>query len=109
MHTTSTPSRIGYARVSTVDQQPELQLDALGQAGCSRVFVDKASGTLRERPELKKALDYLREGDVLVVWRLDRLGRSVKNLVDLMADLNERGVAIQSLHEHSTPRPPQGD
>ena len=97
---TSTPNLVGYARVSTIDQQPELQIDALKQAGCSRIFVDHASGTLRDRPELTKALDYLRDGDVLVLWRLDRLGRSVKNLIDVIGDLSKRGIAVQSLHEH---------
>jgi DNA invertase Pin-like site-specific DNA recombinase len=91
---------IGYARVSTVDQEPQLQIDALKQAGCSRIFPDKASGTLHDRPELTKALDYLREGDVLVIWRLDRLGRSVKNLIDVIGELNARNIAVQSLHEH---------
>lgn len=96
---TSTGTKIGYGRVSTTDQDPALQLDALRAAGCKRVFVDKASGTLDERPELTKALDYLRPGDVLVVWRLDRLGRSLKHLIELIGDLGERGVGFQSVTE----------
>jgi DNA invertase Pin-like site-specific DNA recombinase len=90
---------VGYARVSTQDQNPQLQQDALGKAGCEEIFVDKASGTLAERPRLSKAMDYLREGDVLCVWRLDRLGRSLKHLVQVVADLESRGVGFRSLTE----------
>ncbi|MFN0014889.1 MAG: recombinase family protein, partial [Saprospiraceae bacterium] len=73
---------IGYARVSTHDQNLDLQNDALKQAGCEKVFVDKVSGTLRERPGLDKIRELLRKGDTLVVWRLDRLGRSLKDLIE---------------------------
>ena len=73
---------IGYARVSTQDQVLDLQTEALQKAGCERLFEDKISGRLADRPGLTKALEMLREGDTLVVWKLDRLGRSVKNLVD---------------------------
>jgi DNA invertase Pin-like site-specific DNA recombinase len=90
---------VGYARVSTTDQDPALQLDALNSAGCTRVFIDKASGVLRERPELTNALDYLRPGDTLVVWRLDRLARSLKNLIDTVADLEQRQIGLRSLQE----------
>ena len=75
--------RIGYARISTRDQNQELQLDALDRAGCKRIFTDKLSGAQVERPGLSEALSHLREADTLVVWKLDRLGRSVKGLVDL--------------------------
>ncbi|WP_197418983.1 recombinase family protein, partial [Sphingomonas sp. CCH18-H6] len=75
-------ARAFTARVSTRDQSPALQLDALRQAGCERVFMEKASGAQRDRPELKAALDYLRAGDTLVVWKLDRLARSVRQLVE---------------------------
>ena len=92
-------SLVGYSRVSTVDQNPELQHDALMAAGCSRVFTDKASGVASDRPQLAAALDYLREGDSLVVWRLDRLGRSLKHLLEVVSALDERGVGFQSLHE----------
>ena len=90
---------IGYARVSTGDQSTDMQRDALTEAGCSRLFEDSASGTLRERPQLTAALDYLREGDTLVVWRLDRLGRSLKHLIETVQLLDERGVGFKSIHE----------
>lgn len=88
---------IGYARVSTQDQILDLQIDALTKAGCQRIFDDKISGSRAERPGLNKALEMLRDGDTLVVWKLDRLGRSVKNLVDLVAELHEQGVQFKSL------------
>jgi DNA invertase Pin-like site-specific DNA recombinase len=93
-------ANVGYARVSTQDQNPQLQLDALEAIGCERTFVDKASGTLAERPQLSAALDFLRAGDVLCVWRLDRLGRSLKHLVQVMSDLHDRGVGFKSVHEN---------
>ena len=77
---------IGYARVSTQDQNLDLQTEALTKAGCKRIFNDKISGSRAERPGLTKALEMLREGDTLIVWKLDRLGRSVKNLVDLVGE-----------------------
>ena len=82
---------IGYARVSTADQSADLQEDALLRAGCDRVFVDQASGRLADRPQLAAAMSYLRDGDVLVVWRLDRLGRSLQHLVQVISDLQARG------------------
>ncbi len=88
---------IGYARVSTQDQNLELQLEALTKAGCKKVFEDKISGTRAERPGLNKALEMLREGDTLVVWKLDRLGRSVKNLVDLVGELHKQSIQFKSL------------
>lgn len=88
---------IGYARVSTQDQNLDLQIQALTQAGCQKIFDDKISGSRAERPGLAKALEMLREGDTLVVWKLDRLGRSVKNLVDLVGDLYKQGIQFKSL------------
>ena len=88
---------IGYARVSTQDQNLDLQRDALTKIGCQRIFEDKISGTRTERPGLAKALEILREGDTLVVWKLDRLGRSVKQLVDLVGQLHKQGVQFRSL------------
>jgi DNA invertase Pin-like site-specific DNA recombinase len=99
---------IGYARVSTGKQDLALQLDALNQVGCARVFADTASGSLRTRPELEKCLDYLRAGDTLVVWKLDRLGRSHRHLLDTVAALGERGIAFRSLHDPIDTSTPAG-
>jgi DNA invertase Pin-like site-specific DNA recombinase len=90
---------IGYARVSTDDQNASLQVDALKKAGCIKVFTDHASGSKASRPELDRMLDQLRAGDVIVVWRLDRLGRSLKNLIELVEGLADRGVGFRSLSE----------
>ncbi|MGY2742886.1 recombinase family protein [Arthrobacter sp. UYCu723] len=89
--------RIGYARVSTRDQNLDLQRDALRAAGCDRIFEDTMSGAKAGRPGLAKALDALREGDTLIVWKLDRLGRSVKDLLDFASSLNESGIGFISL------------
>ena len=90
---------IGYARISTTDQDPALQLDALESAGCIKVFSDTASGSLDRRPELDRMLDQLRPGDTVVVWRLDRLGRSLKHLIALVESLEARDVGFRSLTE----------
>jgi DNA invertase Pin-like site-specific DNA recombinase len=88
---------IGYARVSTQDQNLDLQIDALIKAGCEKIFDDRLSGSRAERPGFAKTLEMLREGDTLVIWKLDRLGRSVKNLVDLVGKLRKQGVHLKSL------------
>ena len=88
---------VGYARVSTRDQSPALQIDALHAAGCERVFTEKASGAQRDRPELRAALDYIRAGDSLVVWKLDRLARSVRQLVETAEDLAKREIGLKVL------------
>ena len=90
---------LGYARVSTTDQDAALQVDALTKSGCYRVFVDTISGSTTSRLELDKLLDQLRPGDTLVVWRLDRLGRSIRHLIDEVSRLATRGVGFQSLQE----------
>jgi len=90
---------LGYARVSTAEQNADLQTDELRSAGCYEVFVDHASGVLDRRPELDKVLERLRSGDTLVVWRLDRLGRSLRHLIDTVTALDERGVGFCSLRE----------
>lgn len=87
----TTGSLVGYARVSSTDQNLDLQRDALDGAGCVRVFEDKASGAKAQRPGLEGALDYVRAGDTLVVWRLDRLGRSLPHLIEAVSLLEERG------------------
>lgn len=89
--------KVGYARVSTVDQDPGFQIDALMRDGCERVFHEKMSGAKADRPELIAALDYLRPGDVLVVWKLDRLGRNVRQLLDTVDELHRRGIAFRCL------------
>jgi DNA invertase Pin-like site-specific DNA recombinase len=99
---------IGYARVSTQDQNLDLQREALTKAGCQKIFDDKMSGSRAERPGLSKALELLREGDALVVWKLDRLGRSVKNLVDLVAELHKQGVQFKSLTDAIDTGTPSG-
>ena len=91
---------IGYARVSTTDQNLDLQLDALQQAGCERIFQDTISGAKSERPGLKDALSHLRRDDTLVVWKLDRLGRTTKGLIDLVELLKERGIGFKSLQDN---------
>ena len=90
---------LGYARVSTTDQHPQLQVDALTAAGCYRVFTETASGARADRPILEQVLDQLRPGDTLVVWKLDRLGRSLRHLVDTVTGLAERGIGFCSLQE----------
>ena len=90
---------IGYARVSTDDQNLNLQRDALKQLGCDQIFEDQLSGAKAERPGLREALKYARSGDTLVVWRLDRLSRSLKDLIEMVAKLDERNVGLKSLHE----------
>jgi DNA invertase Pin-like site-specific DNA recombinase len=90
---------LGYARVSTTDQHPQLQVDALKRAGCYRVFTETASGARTDRPTLTQLLDQLRPGDTLVVWKLDRLGRSLRHLVDTVTGLADRGVGFRSLQE----------
>ena len=90
---------LGYARVSTAEQDPALQRDALTSAGCARLWVDVASGSRDDRPQLAAVLKQLLPGDTLVVWRLDRLGRSLRHLIDTVTALDERGVGFRSLQE----------
>ena len=100
---------LGYARVSTADQSAELQTKALEAAGCERIFTDHGvSGTRASRPELDKMLDHLRPGDELVIWKLDRLGRNTKNLLQLVERLEEKGVHFRSLTEGITTTGPMG-
>src|SRR5438445_6735454 len=91
---------IGYARVSTADQTLNLQKDALEKIGCSKIFTDTASGAKTERKGLEEALAYVREGDSLVVWKLDRLGRSLKHLIETITNLNNRNIGFQSITEN---------
>src|SRR5437879_1214785 len=91
--------QVGYARVSTGEQTLDLQRDALERAGCERLFTDTASGAKADRPGLAEALAFARPGDTLVVWRLDRLGRSLQHLIETLLDLDTRGVGFKSLTE----------
>jgi DNA invertase Pin-like site-specific DNA recombinase len=93
------PTLIGYGRVSTDEQKTAQQIHALEQAGCTQVFTDHISGATMKRPELEKCLAALQPGDTLVIWKLDRLGRSLRNLLDIAEMLRERGVALRSLTE----------
>ena len=95
----STGIRIGYARVSTLDQKLDLQMQALKKAGCSKIFREKVSGASRDRPELKRMLDQIRDGDIIVVWKLDRLARSTRDLLDTMEFIRESGGQFQSISE----------
>lgn len=90
---------IGYARCSTADQSLDLQLDALKEAGCTKLFSEKASGKNTERPELEKALEYMREGDTLVIYKFDRLSRSTKDMLSIAEKLKERGINLKSLSD----------
>ena len=99
---------IGYARVSTQDQNLDLQIDALTNAECKKIFHEKTSCSRAIRPEFSKALEALREGDTLVVWKLDRLGRSVKNLVDLVGELHKLGIQFKSLADAIDTATPSG-
>lgn len=91
--------KVGYARVSTHEQSISLQRDALKNTGCKKIYRDKVSGIKDERPGLQKAIKYLRKGDTLIVWRLDRLGRSLKHLIETVSYLEDRGIGFQSLQE----------
>jgi len=99
---------VGYARVSTTDQNLAMQTDALVKAGCARLFEDTASGAKADRPGLKAALDFVREGDVLTVWKLDRLGRSLPHLIETVSALEARGVGFRSLTESIDTTTPGG-
>ena len=99
---------IGYARVSTQDQNPDLQTDALAKAGCERLFVEATSGASIDRPELANALSHCRPGDTLVVWKLDRLGRTVRQFVAFVHELSERGVEFKSLSDSIDTGTPAG-
>lgn len=99
---------IGYARVSTLDQSLDLQIDALNSIGCEKVFQEKITGAKLDRPELNEAINYARANDVLVVWKLDRLGRSLKDLLAIVSNLERRQIGLRSLHENIDTTTPTG-
>lgn len=99
---------IGYARVSTGEQTLDLQLDALTKAGCGKLYQETASGAKADRPVLEEVLSYIRGGDTLVVWRLDRLGRSLEHLIDVVSSLAERGIGFRSITEQIDTTTPGG-
>ena len=100
--------KIGYIRISTQDQNYNLQEDALNKLGCEMIFKETVSGAKKERPQLKKLLEQIRKGDVVVVYKLDRLGRSLKHLLEIVEVLNSKNVALQSLHDNIDTTTPQG-
>lgn len=100
--------KFGYARVSTHEQILDLQIDALKAAGCERIYQEKASGSKAERPELMRMLDQLRTGDTVIIWKLDRLGRSLAHLIKLVSDLEDQGVGLLSLNDPIDTTTPQG-
>ncbi len=100
--------KIGYARVSTQDQNLEMQLDALQKAGCEKVFQEKASGIKSERPQLTAMQQILREGDVIYIYKLDRLGRSLKHLLEMTSDFEKRGIGLVSINDHIDTTTAQG-
>src|SRR6266852_5674919 len=99
---------IGYARVSKTEKHLELQLDAINKAGCEQIYEDKITGSKIERKGLEEALSHLRKGDTLVVWRLDRLGRSLKHLIDILKGFHEKGIEFKSLNENIDTSTPTG-
>lgn len=99
---------VGYARISTQDQNLDLQKDELTKAGCEKIFYDIASGAKSERTGLKDAIEYIREGDILVVWKLDRLGRSLKHLIEIVSELEKGKIGFKSLRENIDTTSPGG-
>jgi DNA invertase Pin-like site-specific DNA recombinase len=99
---------IGYARVSTLDQNPELQVDALNEAGCKKIFTEKISGADKKRKQLQEALDYMREGDTLVIWKLSRLARSLTQIINTVKDLEDRQIGLKVLTQKIDTATPEG-
>ena len=100
--------KIGYARVSTKDQNLNLQMDDLKKTGCEKIFKEKITGATKERPQLQKMIDQLREGDVVFIYKLDRLGRSLKDLITLVNEIKEKGAGLKSLNDPIDTTTPQG-
>ncbi len=100
--------KIGYARVSTQDQHLDMQIDALKKEGCEKIYEEKASGSKADRPELARMMEHLRKGDIIVIWKLDRLGRSLRNLIDLVESFKNIGVELVSLQDSVNTATPTG-
>lgn len=100
--------KIGYARVSTKDQNLSLQKDALQKEDCELIFEEKASGAKSDRPELRRMIDLLRKGDIVIIWKLDRLGRSLRDLVNLVTEIQDKGAGLKSLNDSIDTTTPQG-
>lgn len=99
---------VGYARVSTLDQNPSLQIDALREAGCEKIFVEKVSGARLERPQFEAAFEYLRDGDTLVIWKLARLARSLKQVIQTVQDMHTRHIELRVLTQNIDTSTPEG-
>ena len=99
---------IGYARVSTLDQNPEMQIDALKAAGCEKIFIEKLSGAKDERPQFKAALEYIRNGDTLVIWKLSRLARSITQVINTVKDLEARNIGLKVITQKIDTTTPEG-
>ncbi len=99
---------IGYARVSTLDQNPQLQIDALNEIGCEKIFTEKVSGADKKRRQLQEALEYMREGDTLVVWKLSRLARSLTQIINTVKDLEDRQIGLKVLTQNIDTGTPEG-
>ncbi len=99
---------VGYARVSTLDQNPELQIDALKEAGCEKIFIEKSSGAKDDRPQLKETLDYIRSGDTLVVWKLSRLARSITQVINTTKDLEAHNIGLKVITQKIDTTTPEG-
>ncbi len=99
---------VGYARVSTLDQNPELQIDALKEAGCEKIFIEKSSGAKDDRPQLKEALEYIRSGDTLVVWKLSRLARSITQVINTTKDLEAHNIGLKVITQKIDTTTPEG-
>lgn len=99
---------VGYARVSTLDQNPEMQIDSLKSAGCEKIFIEKLSGAKDDRPQLKSALEYIRNGDTLVIWKLSRLARSITQVINTVKDLETRNIGLKVLTQKIDTTTPEG-
>ncbi len=99
---------IGYARVSTLDKNPQHQIDDLNEAGCKNIFTEKISGTVKQRPQLQEALNYMREGDTLVVWKLSRLARSLTHVINTVKDLEVRNIGLKVITQNIDTSTPEG-